>query len=205
MGGIVGSSAYWAIGGTVMCCIFWTFLPAESSIVISTTAGSAVTLPCKNRPNATVRLLTWELNGDNVFTFRTKGKQLSKSAKALNLSLKMSTSENELYALTIERVQRSHAGNYTCRGTTVRGLFDQSWTLVVTEGPKHIIIIIIAAASGVPCLCLLIFLPAWIIKRRARRRRAMRVLQSAEREEPIYDNCLEIERHQNRHHKQRTH
>lgn len=92
--------------------------------------GSTVTLQCSNQSLSTLRQLTWEMNGVNLFAFSPE-RPLHISARAASLEINMSLTERQLYALVIRRAQRSDAGNYTCVTATSTGIWEQKWELLV--------------------------------------------------------------------------
>ncbi|XP_025759788.1 uncharacterized protein LOC109197494 [Oreochromis niloticus] len=132
---------------TLICCIC-IFLEAAG---ITLTAGSTVTLHCSNNTIGDLLQLAWRRNGTLLFSFRpqkasnsgsvtlssnqkTSGSRIIRSPAAATLNLTMSTLESQLYALIIERAQKSHTGNYNCEMTTDSGVLEQKWELVITEG-----------------------------------------------------------------------
>ncbi|KAF1382651.1 hypothetical protein PFLUV_G00145980 [Perca fluviatilis] len=189
-GGMEDSCKYLGINRTcsLICCMFWIFSPAEGN-TISQVVGTKVTLPCKNESK--LGQLTWKMNEDILFTYNPKI-HLHKSSKALNLSISMSMSERQMYALVIERVQKSHTANYTCEISTSNGIESQRWELIITEREEagHMDKLVIAVAAVVPCVCLLTFALAFIILQRVCKKRA----EDQEQEEDIYENCLEGQR-----------
>lgn len=122
--------------------------PSEGSST-SWMVGSTVTLHCSNKSISDLVQLTWRRNGTCLFSFRPRKTSNSSSVTlssnqktpdsrirmfppAAPLNLNMSTLESQLYALIIERAQKSHTGNYTCETTTDFGVFEQKWELVIT-------------------------------------------------------------------------
>ncbi|XP_019208162.1 uncharacterized protein LOC102080371 isoform X3 [Oreochromis niloticus] len=145
-------SRYWGIDRTLflVCCIVCIFLQAEGNST-SRMVGSTVTLHCSNNTIGDLLQLTWRRNGTLLFSFRpqkasnsssvtlssnqnTSGSRIIRYPAAATLNLNMSTLESQLYALIIERAQKSHTGNYTCEMTIDSGVFEQKWELVITEG-----------------------------------------------------------------------
>ncbi|KAA8588057.1 hypothetical protein FQN60_001251 [Etheostoma spectabile] len=116
---------------SLICYMFWIFSPAEGN-TISQVVGSKVTLPCNYESNSTLVQLTWKMNKNILFSYKPKT-ALHNSTIALNLSISMSMSESQMFALVIERVQKSHTGNYTCDINTFKGIEDQRrWDLIIT-------------------------------------------------------------------------
>ncbi|KAK9537734.1 hypothetical protein VZT92_005325 [Zoarces viviparus] len=188
---------YWMF--SVICCMFWIFSPAEGK-TMSRVVGSTVILPCKNESNSTFNQLTWNRNGTKLFAFHpTRPLYIYEEALRLNINM----SESELYPLVIESVQKSHTGNYTCEVQTDKRTEVRKWELIIAdpELKKAGNMLVIAVASAVPCVCCLIFILAWIILHRVRKQRAEDHSPTAamqEKEEDIYENCLEIEASQRR-------
>ncbi|XP_035811236.1 uncharacterized protein LOC111578961 isoform X2 [Amphiprion ocellaris] len=187
---------------TLICCIFCIFLPEGKAAweTISENVGSRVTLQCSNESISTLNQLTWKMNGVTMFTFNPLG-NFYVSPQATNLTLKMSESQSQLYALIIENAQLYHTGNYTCEVTSMKdGVLDQNWRLIIKESTEIWDILMIATVSSV---CLLIFLIGLVILIRCNKRhtRNSRPSTSAEAQptEDIYENCLEIERYNRRH------
>lgn len=206
-------SKYLGINRTfsLICCMFWIFSPAEGS-TISEVVGSRVTLHC-NESSSKLHQLTWKMNTVTLFSFNLK-KPLHVAAEAVRLN--MNTSDHQPYVLVIERVQKSHTGNYTCEKNTDTGVWEQSWELLITEyeeGTKeNRDKIAIAVAVVVPCVCCLIFVIVLkSILKRANKYRAESSVHSPaaemEKTEDIYENCLEQQRGHNkpRHYNPRTH
>ncbi|XP_031725291.1 uncharacterized protein LOC116395494 [Anarrhichthys ocellatus] len=195
---------YWMF--SVICCMFWIFSPAEGN-TITGVVGSEVILPCKNESNSTLYQLIWKRNGTILFGFHPE-RPLHIGEEALRLNINMS--ESELYPLVIKSVQKSHTGNYTCDFNTEKRTHERKWELIIAdpEFKKARNMLVIAVASIVPCVCCLIFIIAWIILHRIRKQRAedhSPTTEMQEKEEDIYENCLEIEvsqrRGYNQHHR----
>ncbi|XP_032386026.1 uncharacterized protein LOC116698297 [Etheostoma spectabile] len=184
---------------SLICYMFWIFSPAEGN-TISQVVGSKVTLPCNYESNSTLVQLTWKMNKNILFSYKPKT-ALHNSTIALNLSISMSMSESQMFALVIERVQKSHTGNYTCDINTFKGIEDQRrWDLIITEHEEagNMDKLVIAVAAVVPCVCCLTFALAFIILQRVRKQRSEDHSHTAEmqqnQEEDIYENCLEGQR-----------
>ncbi|XP_038576609.1 uncharacterized protein LOC119904199 [Micropterus salmoides] len=201
---------------SLICYMFWILSPAEGN-TISKLVGRRVTLHCKNTSISTLSQLTWKMNGNLLFSFRPNF-TLHTSNTSSKLSINMSLSESQLYALVIERVQKSHTGNYTCETNTLTGLWEEKWELIITEGEEaeHRKIIQFAVVIGVPCVSCLILIIAVIVLRRVYKQRAENNdhsptadMQQEEPAEVIYDNCLNNLQHpcynQSYHYKPRAH
>ncbi|XP_031151451.1 uncharacterized protein LOC116047083 [Sander lucioperca] len=203
-GGMEDFCKYLGINRTfsLICCMFWIFSPAEGN-TISQVVGTKVTLPCKS--NSLLVQLTWKMDKNTLFTYKPKT-PLHNYSIALNLSISMSMSESQMFALVIERVQKSHTANYTCEITTSNGVENQRWELIITEREEagNMDKLVIAVATVVPCVCCLTFALAFIILQRVCKKRA----EDQEEEEDIYENCLEGRRrgyNQPHHNKPRAH
>ncbi|KAI9530310.1 hypothetical protein NQZ68_004327 [Dissostichus eleginoides] len=108
--------------------MFWIFSPADGNN-ISREVGSTAILPCDISSNSTLNQLTWKMNRVPLISFRPKeSSHKSEEAKRLNINM----SESDPYALVIERVQKSHEGNYTCEISTVMGVEECKWELKIT-------------------------------------------------------------------------
>ncbi|XP_022596777.1 uncharacterized protein LOC111218653 [Seriola dumerili] len=186
-------SRYLGINGILsLCCVFWIFSPAEGNPIFEA-AGSRVILPC-NETNSTLHQLTWRMNGLLLISFKPpEALYITKEAESLKMNI--SLSETQQYTLVIDRVQKSHTGNYTCDSTTSEGVLEQKWELIIT-GHEENWNKLIPVAVIVSCVCCLIFIIAWIILRRIYNRHAENGNQSHTAEmaqsEDIYENCLEI-------------
>ncbi|XP_005723680.1 uncharacterized protein LOC102197806 [Pundamilia nyererei] len=196
---------------TLICCFSCIFLQAEG-ISTSWMVGSTVTLHCSNKSISDLVQLTWRRNGTCLFSFRPRKTSNSSSvtlssnqkisdsrirtfSAAAPLNLNMSTSESQLYALIIERAQKSHTGNYTCETTTDFGVFEQKWELVITEEAGNALKIHIAAII-VPCMCFLIFIiSALTFLRQLCKKQPENITQSptVTSQEHTYENPLELE------------
>lgn len=204
---------YLGINKTVslICCMFWIFSAAEGNS-ISTVVGSKVILRCKNGTNDMLTQLTWKMNKNLLFSF-IPNQRLHENEEALPPKTNMSLSEGELYALVIERAEKSHTGNYTCEINTDKGSEEQKWELIITEHEEsgNFNKLLIAVAVTVPCVCCLIFIIAFAILRRVCKRAGgrSRSAEMQEREEDIYENCLETNQrrgyNQPNHYKPRAH
>nr|XP_033474191.1 uncharacterized protein LOC117251771 isoform X1 [Epinephelus lanceolatus] len=163
---------YLAINKTVslICCMFWIFSAAEGNS-ISTVVGSKVILRCKNRTNDTLTQLTWKMNNVRLLTFKPV-RLLDESQKARSLKINISLSGSEMYALVIERAEKSHTGNYTCEINTDKGSGEQKWELIIKEHEEsgNLNKLLIVVAVTVPCVCCLIFVIAFAILRRVCKR-----------------------------------
>ncbi|XP_034741400.1 uncharacterized protein LOC117952901 [Etheostoma cragini] len=197
-GGMEAFCKYLGVNRTfsLICYMFWIFPPAEGN-TISQVVGSKVILPCNYKSNSTLVQLTWKMNDNILFTYKPKT-ALYNSTTALNLNISMSMSESQMSALVIERVQKSHTGNYTCDINTFKGIEDpRRWDLIITEHEEagNVDKLLIAVAAVVPCVCCLTFALAFIILQRVRKQRAEDPSHIAEmqqkQEEDIYENCLE--------------
>ena len=104
---------------------------SEGYITISQLVGSKVVLRC-NLSLSTFEQLTWKMNGVNLYSFRPKT-TLHVNEEAVRLNINMSLSESEQYALVMDQVQMSHAGNYTCEVTTLHAPWEHTWELIVTN------------------------------------------------------------------------
>ncbi|KAK5920932.1 hypothetical protein CgunFtcFv8_024681 [Champsocephalus gunnari] len=186
-------SKYLGINWTffLTCCMFWIFSPAEGNN-ISREVGSPAILYCNISSNSTLNQLTWKMNTVLLFSFKPK-ESLHKTEEAKRLNINMS--ESRPYALVIERVQKSHEGNYTCEISTVLGVDECKWELKITEEavPGNLNKLMIVAAVVVPCVCCLILILALIILYRCHKQRAENCSRTSEMqpEEVIYENCLE--------------
>lgn len=105
--------------------------PLTEGNTISEAVGSRVTLHCNNESISMLRQLTWKMKGVTLFSFNPQ-KPLHISEEAVRLNIHMSKSDNQLYALVIERVQESHTGNYTCETNTDTGVWERKWELIIT-------------------------------------------------------------------------
>ncbi|KAK5861114.1 hypothetical protein PBY51_022533 [Eleginops maclovinus] len=183
-----------------ICCMFWIFSPAEGNN-ISRVVGSTAILHCGINSNSTLNQLTWKMNSVILFSFTPQG-SLHNSDEARRLDINMSLSESHLYALVIEKVQKTHEGNYTCEISTVEGVEEQKWELKITEEAVtgNVDKLNIAAAVVVPCMCCLVFLLALIVQHRCHKQRAVNRSRTSEMrpEELIYENCLETDVRQKR-------
>ncbi|XP_078118182.1 uncharacterized protein LOC144525335 isoform X2 [Sander vitreus] len=173
---------------SLICCMFWIFSPAEGN-TISQVVGTKVTLPCSQtvkQSNSSLVQLSWKMDKCILFTYKPKT-PLHNYSIALNLSLSMSMSESQMFALVIERVQKSHTANYTCEINTYNGIENQRWELIITELEEagNMDKLVIAVAAVVPCVCCLTFALAFIILQRVCKR-----AEDKEEEEDIYENCL---------------
>lgn len=96
---------------------------------MSEVAGSKVVLHCENASNSELIQLTWKMNEVTLFSFRPK-EPLYISEEAHNLNINVS--ESQVNDLVIERVQKSHTGNYTCEfNTESSGAQEQKWELMI--------------------------------------------------------------------------
>ncbi|XP_041857796.1 uncharacterized protein LOC121650378 isoform X2 [Melanotaenia boesemani] len=192
-GGMI--SRFVSISGIQMCCIFWIFWTAEANL-ISQMAGSTVKLTCSNKSINQVNQLMWQKNGQHLFVFKPNGNDNQfHNEKSTNQTFKMSTSANEMYALIIERAQKSHTGNYTCDTITKSGPFQKNWELLITEEAENVDKVLVAVAAAVPCGCFLIVLSVFIILRRVRKLQAENNAAAKQQQrEEIYENSLEIRR-----------
>ncbi|XP_042282286.1 uncharacterized protein LOC121907034 [Thunnus maccoyii] len=202
-------SRYLAINWTfsLICCMFWIFSPAEGYITISQLVGSKVVLRC-NVSLSTFEQLTWKMNGVNLYSFKSKT-PLHVNEEAVRLNINMSLSESEQYALVMDQVQMSHAGNYTCEVTTLHAPLEHMWELIVTnvtdKAENQNELPVIALATIVPCVCCLVFIFSLILLKRVCKQHAQHSIQSPhanmhEQTEDIYVNCLETDvrqRHSN--------
>ncbi|XP_042350379.1 uncharacterized protein LOC121948909 isoform X2 [Plectropomus leopardus] len=207
---------YLGFNGTfsLICCILWIFSPAEGK-TISRVVGSRVILHCKNETKSTLSQLTWKMDKDILFTFNPS-LPLYESSKAHNLTINMSLLESKQYALVIDRAHLSHTGNYTCEINTKELLEEQKWELIITEPVENgnSDKLMIAMAATVPCACCLIFIITLVIllkvhKRAQAHSQTAEMVNIKEREEDIYENCLETNQrrgyNQRQHYKPRTH
>ncbi|KAL7384580.1 hypothetical protein ABVT39_004909 [Epinephelus coioides] len=186
---------YLGINKTVslICCMFWIFSAAEENS-ISRVVGDKVILHCKNGTNKTLTQLTWKMNKLRLLTFKPVG-ILDESQEARSLKINISLSGSEMYALVIERAENSHTGNYTCEINTDKGTEEQKWDLIIKEHEEsgNLNKLLLVVAVTVPCVCCLIFIIAFAILRRVCKRAGgrSRSAEMPEREEDIYENCLE--------------
>ncbi|XP_069389749.1 uncharacterized protein [Paralichthys olivaceus] len=188
-------SAYLSINRTLflICCNFWISSLAEGK-VITKMVGGRVTLAC-NVSTITVQQLTWRFNGAALISYKPQVAALYRSEEAESLKINMSLSGTEPYALVIDGVQRSHAGNYSCNLAALEGLWEQNWELIITEkreaGEWHVFIV----ASTVLFVCCLIFIITLTILQRVDKSRSQDNNQPAPVTEltgDIYENCLEM-------------
>ncbi|XP_063356278.1 uncharacterized protein LOC134646337 [Pelmatolapia mariae] len=202
---------------TLICCFSCIFLQTEGNST-SWMVGSTVTLHCSNNSISNLLQLTWRRNGTHLFSFKaqktsnnssvtlssnqkTSDSRIIRSSAAAILNLSMSTLKSQLYALIIERAQKSHEGNYTCETTTDSGVFEQKWELMITEdaeagNPLKIHI----AAIMVACVCFLIFIIcALTFLRQICKRQSENITQlTVTSPEHLYENPLELEARQRR-------
>ncbi|XP_074515178.1 uncharacterized protein LOC141782551 isoform X1 [Sebastes fasciatus] len=187
---------------SLICCMFWIFSTAEGNSITGV-VGSKVILKCKNDSNGTINQLTWKRNGVLLIGFMPPS-TLHRSPEAVRLNINMSKSQ--LNTLVIERAQTSHTGNYTCEITKDEAVLGEKWELIIKDAENSDQLWIVVAVV-VPCVCCLIFILALTILLRVRKRRAGDNSPNAdmEREEDIYENCLETDVGQRRGHNQRYH
>ncbi|KAM7407306.1 hypothetical protein PAMA_003163 [Pampus argenteus] len=188
-GGMKDFSRYLRINQTfpLICCMSWIFSPAGYA-TISQVDGSKVILPCNE--SLTFQQLTWKMNGVNLFSFK-QPKHLHIYDKASHLNINMS--EGEQYALFINQVQKSHAGNYTCEVTTYDGPIEHTWQLIVTDKAENWKELIVVVAT-VSCVCCLVFIFSLAILKTVCKQCAANSIQSPAAEtvqtEDIYENSL---------------
>lgn len=113
------------------------FLSLESfffteSKMISKKVGDEVTLSCRN---ISVRILTWKMNGEALFSLNTENAVVYRANITNRLDLKIFKTQSQLYVLTIENTQKFHEGNYTCEMTTDEGAVEEKWELLI-KGDK---------------------------------------------------------------------
>ncbi|MEQ2304195.1 hypothetical protein AMECASPLE_024454 [Ameca splendens] len=146
-------------------------------------------------------MATWTMNGNNLFSFSRRGNK-STFNKSVDLNLKMSESQSQMFALIIEDAQKSHEGNYTCEMTAGSGVSAEHWELIITEANNSIEALKIPVIAGVPSVCFLLLVSVLVIltlrKKRARNRSPTAIRQK--QVEDIYENHLEIQRRQGCHH-----
>ncbi|CAK6953943.1 uncharacterized protein LOC121907034 [Scomber scombrus] len=197
-GGMEDLSRYLGVNWTfsLICFVFWIFSPAEGYRTISS-VGSKVVLPCNE--SGKFQQLTWKMNGVSLYSFSQEhGFKTLADVVGLNIGLNRSVSGSEQWALVMEQVQKSHAGNYTCEVTTPNGPRETMWELIVTAGTfpaemsRDELVIIVAAI--VPGVCCLVFIFSLTCLRRVCKRRANHQFPTTVRQaktEDIYENCLQ--------------
>ncbi|XP_073329652.1 uncharacterized protein [Pagrus major] len=190
-------SKYLGINRTLslICCMFWMFSPADGAPV-SEVVGNSVILTCGNNSNSMLTQLTWKKDGVTLFSLIPQTTiHVSKEAQELNIN--MSVSESLLYPLIIESVQTYHRGNYTCETNTDTGLSEEKWELIITEHVEGENWYMTVIAVAVPCVCCLIIIITLTILHGVHKRRernsshAPTAEMHQEKEEDIYENCLE--------------
>ncbi|CAJ1079562.1 uncharacterized protein LOC117819776 [Xyrichtys novacula] len=175
--------------------LLWMLLPTDGK-TIHAEAGTTVYLHCINQSISTLKLLKWQMNEVNLFSFTPSKPSPHVFDEARNLSINLLTSESELFALVIKEAQKHHSGNYTCEATMETTIRKQNYELLITEPAgkwsKHMI----AVAVAVPCVSLLTFIITLILMLTVCRHRAQNFIHSSHRDsneqtEDIYENCLE--------------
>nr|XP_046261129.1 gap junction alpha-8 protein-like [Scatophagus argus] len=202
-GGMKDFPKYLSISWTfaLICCMFPIFSPAGGK-TISAMVGSRVVLHCGNKSNITFSQLTWKMNG-LTFLSLIPQKSFYIDPKAQNLTMNISESKSQMYALIIEKAQMFHTGNYTCEINTDAGPWEHKSELIITEFPlnsegENWNKLVIAAAVGVSCVCCLVFIIALTVLQRSCRHCAGTSIHSPtaemqEQTEEIYENCLALD------------
>ncbi|XP_074550368.1 uncharacterized protein LOC141807998 [Halichoeres trimaculatus] len=176
--------------------MYWLLLPTDGKTIIAR-VGSTVTLPCNETYIHSLTQLTWKINGNQIL-FILNPPSVTVFPAAANLSLSMSHSASQLYALIVENARESHTGNYTCETTALTGVWKQEWELLITaENPKDagkLSLPTMVVIITVPCVTVLIFiitLTLILCRHRAKNCTCSQPEDGHEQTEDIYENCFD--------------
>lgn len=193
---------------SLSCCSFWISSNAELT-VISADVETTVSLRCRNESLDSLSQLIWTKNTTNLVSFASQTQKIHWYPEAYRLQVNMSLSRADLYALNIDKVQKVHAGNYTCATSTGPGVFEKNWILIVTDKErgkteKNSLMLIIAISTICVGMIFVICLTILLFRRLKKRNRQPNTAETVNtvydfNKQDIYENCLEGQHYQSHH------